>query len=134
MLVILMKKIYEILTIFCVGLIGYPLLEILWRGYTHWSMALTGGICFLTVYLIFNRFPKVTNWIKCLFGALVITIIEFTVGCVVNLCLGWEVWNYAKFPGNILGQVCPSFFLLWAILCVPIIYLSGLIRKTYFSS
>ena len=34
-------------------------------------------------------------------------------GCIVNLWLGWDVWDYSGMPGNILGQVCPRYFLLW---------------------
>ncbi len=26
------------------------MVEILWRGYTHWTMTLTGGVCFLVLY------------------------------------------------------------------------------------
>ena len=32
-------------TAFAVGATGYPCIEILARGHTHWSMALLGGIC-----------------------------------------------------------------------------------------
>ncbi|MGN0441016.1 MAG: hypothetical protein ACI4HH_09605, partial [Hominenteromicrobium mulieris] len=27
----------------------YPLLEVLWRGYSHASMALAGGVCLLLI-------------------------------------------------------------------------------------
>ena len=46
-------------------------------------------------------------------GACVITALEFLTGCVVNLWLEWDVWDYSQLPGNVLGQVCPQYFILW---------------------
>ena len=34
----------EILTLFILGASIYCVLEVLWRGYTHWSMGLAGGV------------------------------------------------------------------------------------------
>ena len=33
--------------LFSIGAVGYGLIEIIWRGYTHWSMLGAGGICFM---------------------------------------------------------------------------------------
>ena len=41
--------------IFLIGGLGYGLLEILWRGRTHWSMLLTGGVCFIALYKLFEK-------------------------------------------------------------------------------
>ena len=41
------------------------------------------------------------------------TALEFLTGCLVNLWLGWGVWDYSGLSGNILGQICPQYFLLW---------------------
>ena len=38
--------------IYAAGGLLYGLIEILWRGWTHWSMVLCGGLCFLVMYLI----------------------------------------------------------------------------------
>ncbi|MCI9503743.1 MAG: hypothetical protein HFG76_17585 [Hungatella sp.] len=46
-------------------------------------------------------------------GACVITALGFLTGCVVNLWLEWDVWDYSQLPGNVLGQVCPQYFILW---------------------
>ena len=58
--------------------------------------------------------------LRCLAGAGVITAVEFTIGCVVNLNLGWNVWDYGHMPGNVLGQICPFFCCLWFLLCLPV--------------
>ena len=42
----------ELLPVFALGSILYGLTEILWRGWTHWTMLLCGGICFTLMYLV----------------------------------------------------------------------------------
>ena len=91
----------------------YNLIEILYRDYTHWSMFILGGICFISIGLLNEIFPwELSLWYQILIGAIIITVLEFMTGCIVNLWLGWNVWDYSNMPGNILGQVCPQFFLL----------------------
>ena len=41
--------------IFLLGALGYGAVETLWRGGTHWTMLLTGGVCFLLIYLNATR-------------------------------------------------------------------------------
>ena len=92
----------------------YVLLEMAWRGHSHWTMFLLGGTCFLALGLINEVIPwEMPLWIQVLIGACMVTALEFVTGCVVNLWLGWGVWDYSGLPGNILGQICPQYFLLW---------------------
>ncbi len=92
----------------------YVLLEMAWRGHSHWTMFLLGGICFLALGLINEVIPwEMPLWIQVLIGACMVTALEFLTGCVVNLWLGLDVWDYSNLPGNILGQICPQYFLLW---------------------
>jgi uncharacterized membrane protein len=125
------KKIKEIAVVFLIGAIIYPTLETLWRGYTHWTMSLTAGLCFSLAYVLFTKlkYKALPLWKKCIFGAAIITSIEFVVGCIVNLALHWNVWNYSSQPGNILGQICPLYFAIWLILCLPIIYISKFLNS-----
>jgi uncharacterized membrane protein len=108
----------EYCAVYTLGALGYGGLELLFRGYTHWSMLLTGGLCLLLLYLIAVRsnwsLPK--QWIS---GAAIFTTLEFLVGIIVNLQLGWQVWDYSDQPLNLLGQICPLFSLIWLILCIP---------------
>lgn len=108
-----MKNIEKYIFIFVIGGLGYGLLEIAFRGFTHWSMIITGGSALLILYLINQALPKVSLLIKALIGAFVITIIEFSVGIIVNKVFSFGVWDYTNTPGNILGIVCPSFSLCW---------------------
>lgn len=110
------------LLIFSVGAAGYGLLEILWRGYTHWSMALAGGICFSAFTHIGNKMKNATLLIKGLTGGLFITVIEFIFGVVFNIILKQKVWDYSKLPFNIAGQVCLLYTAIWSLismLCIP---------------
>ena len=92
----------------------YVLLELLWRGYSHWTMFFLGGTCFVVLGLLNEVVPwEVPLWRQALLGTALVTVAEFTVGCVVNLWFGWQVWNYSHMPGNILGQICPLYTLLW---------------------
>ena len=46
------------LTVFLGGGIIYSLVEVVYRGFTHWSMTLTGGICLLIMYLRYISHPN----------------------------------------------------------------------------
>lgn len=109
----------------------YGSLEMLWRGFTHWSMVFAGGVCFLTIHLINHSKRGYGLLAKCLLGSIVITAVEFSVGVVVNLILHLDVWDYSAMRGNILGQVCPQFALVWFGITVPACWISQKIR-TFF--
>ena len=47
-----MKKNLKVMFIFLVGCVSYGMIEILFRGFTHWSMVLTGGACLVSLYYI----------------------------------------------------------------------------------
>lgn len=109
-------------TTICIFLYGgsiYTLLEILWRGRSHWTMTLTGGLCLLLLHEMDRRLGKMPFLLRCFTGAMGITGIEFLVGVVVNLVLDMNVWDYSGRWGNILGQICPLFTVLWFCLCIP---------------
>lgn len=87
----------------------YGLMEVIWRGHTHWTMTLTGGTALLILYIINIKMSNCNIFLKCLIGASAITLLEFTVGVIINIILKWNVWDYSNRPLNILGQVCPLF-------------------------
>ncbi len=124
-----MRKAKEYSLVYAVGAVGYSAIELLWRGWTHWSMTLTGGACFLGFHLLNGRFSDEALCFRCLRGCWLITAIEFCVGCVVNLWLHLQVWDYSKLRGNLFGQVCPLYTVLWFFLCIPMSYVSRGLRK-----
>lgn len=127
-----MHKGWENVFIFLGGAGGYYAIEIMWRGHSHWTMGVTGGLCLCILYRLSGRMSKRPLVLKAWAGAGIITGIEFIVGCIVNLGLKWNVWDYSNMRFNILGQICPLYFFLWTLLCIPIFPLCGLIQKHIF--
>ncbi|QHI72742.1 putative ABC transporter permease [Aminipila terrae] len=111
--------------VFATGFVGYGIIEILFRGYTHWSMLLTGGACLLTLYYLNLQFINVSIVIKAMVGAIVITIYELAVGIIVNLLFHFNVWDYSDQPLDFLGQICPLFTFLWFLLCLFLLSVSN---------
>ena len=111
---------------FTLGFAGYPLLELLWRGRTHWSMALAGGVAGLLLYPLCIK--RGARFICCKTAA-VITGVELVFGCVFNLLLKQNVWDYSKKPLNFLGQICLPYTCLWFCLGVPVRLLCLWIQK-----
>lgn len=118
------RRIIECVTIFCIGSLMYGLLEVLYRGFTHWTMALTGGILFLALYLINLSLKTRSLVLRGLIGSLIITCTEFIVGVIVNLIFKMHVWDYSSLPGNVLGQICAPFSLAWFFLSIGSFYIS----------
>lgn len=106
------------IVVFTLGGMFYGLTEILYRGYTHWTMLLTGGAIVLTFYILAPFLFGMNVFMASAIGALIVTLYEFIVGVIVNLWLHWEVWDYSAKAGNVLGQICPQFTLYWFVICL----------------
>ena len=104
---------------------AYYSLEVLCRGHSHWSMALCGGICLLSIFHLNKRLIKRRIFLRALAGAGVITAVELICGCIVNLVCRWDVWDYSHLPMNLWGQICLPFTALWFGLCLPICSICG---------
>ena len=126
-----MKKFKELPVIFGLGGILYSVIEIMFRGLTHWTMTLTGGITFVLLYITNLKMKTKSMFLRCLTGSGIITSIEFIVGCIVNLGFHLGVWDYSDRKFNILGQICPLFSFFWFLLSGPACYLSFALRKKF---
>lgn len=126
-----MKKVREYAIAYLAGAVGYSVIEILWRGFTHWTMAVTGGACFLAFHIVNTHHMKATRLYKCSIGCIMITIIEFWAGFVINKVFQLNVWDYSGYPFNLLGQICLLYSGLWFLLGLPMIYLSNRIQKKF---
>ena len=120
--------------LFLLGGAGYIGLELLWRGFSHWSMALCGGLCLGAIYRLSNRFKASPLFLRAAMGAGAITAVELTVGCIVNKWLGWHVWDYSSVPFNLMGQICLPYTLLWFLLCLVICPMCPRLKKAFFSA
>ena len=117
------------LMLFSIGAVGYGLIEIIWRGYTHWSMLGAGGICFMFFGTLSEKLKKVGLFVKSLIGSGFITAIEFIFGVVFNIILKRNVWDYSKMPMNIGGQICMPYSCLWVLLSLVCIPFAGKVNK-----
>lgn len=111
--------------IFVIGALGYGLIEIISRGYTHWSMLIAGGLALLILDTVFTTFGRhYPLLLKCLIGALVITAIELSIGYFVNIRMGWQVWDYSSQRFNFKGQISLLYSSIWFALTIPITWIS----------
>ena len=106
-----MVLIWKLTFLFYLGGMCYAGLELLWRGFTHWSMFLLGGLCFLLVGNLKRLRPGRSLPVRLTEAALLITLLELGCGLLVNRT--YRVWDYRRMPMNFLGQICLPFTLLW---------------------
>ena len=66
---------------------------------------------------------------RALTGCAILTSVEFAAGCVVNKLLGLDVWDYSDEQGNLFGQICPLYAILWFLLCIPVMPLGRMLRN-----
>ena len=78
---------------FLLGGCAYGLLEVLYRGHTHWTMLVTGGACVLTLFYLRGWLLVQPLAVGALAGAVIITAYELAVGLLVNVKFGWHVWD-----------------------------------------
>ena len=99
---------------FLMGYFIYSMIEIINRGYTHWTMSLTGGFILALLYSI-NSSGGMTLLKSCFTGAICITLAELIVGIFYNF----------------MGQICPQFTCYWFLLCIPAYFLCREIRSRF---
>lgn len=119
--------------LFLLGGCMYLAIELAWRGYSHPSMFVLSGICFVIVGLINQVLPRNTGlfW-QSLIGASFITAAELATGLIVNRWLGLQVWDYSHLPYNLFGQVSLRYFFLWIVLAAVAIRVDDHVRKWLF--
>lgn len=117
------------LVLFLIGAGAYAAIEILWRGYTHWTMAVLGGLLFLLLGGINNWLPwDMSLVLQVAIGTVMVTAVEFAAGLILNVWLDLGIWDYSELPGNVLGQICPQFTAAWAGLSLVAILLDDYLR------
>ncbi len=100
----------------------YFAIEGLWRipqgGWANVAMLFVGGICFALIGGI-NQMPVFfykSMRLQAVLGALIVLVVEYIAGLILNVWLGMGIWDYSNLPFNIHGQICLPFAALWVIL------------------
>ena len=83
------------------GGVLYGLLEILWRGHTHWTMMLLAAILCIPLDIANEHIPwEFPLWLQAVLGGTAITAAELAAGLVLNVWLGLGIWDYSGLFGN----------------------------------
>lgn len=125
-----MNRFLRYIFLFFTGGTAYILVELMWRGYSHISMFIVGGICFAGLAAI-NRRKNIRLLEKCLFGSILITTAELISGIFINIILKLDVWDYSELSFNILGQISLIFTVAWFFLCLPAFMLCKYAEKFF---
>lgn len=128
-----LPAIYKYTFLFLVGGFSYFYMEILFRGFSHFSMIICGGLAFILCGLINQLMHfRVSIIIQMILSTLIITGLEFITGYIVNIRLGWNVWDYSGMPYNLYGQICLAYSMIWLLLSLVCIFVDDLIRWKIF--
>lgn len=128
-----MRALGKSLILFGIGGFLYYLIECLWRGYSHRTMCIVGGICFLLIGSINEVFDWDMPIIHQMFySSLMITIVEFFAGLLLNVILNLNIWDYSNMKFNLMGQICLMYSILWFFLSAAAIILDDYLRYWLF--
>lgn len=126
------NSIFKYFFLFLIGGFAYGAIENLSRGYSHISMFIAGGICFILICMLNGRCKKISLIGRMIVSALIITTVEFIAGLIVNIWLKLNVWDYSHLPFNLMGQICPLYTVFWFFISIAAILMDAYIRRYLF--
>ena len=71
----------------------YVTFEVFWRGRSHWTMFVLAAILFVLIGLLNEIWTSWRLFPQAVAGAIIATAAELVTGCIVNLWLGWGIWD-----------------------------------------
>lgn len=114
------KRVSEIVFLIAAGGSIYYLIEIWFRGFSHWTMFVLGGVT-----LTFCSFQgevmhwSEPMWIQIIRAVLFLTSLEFVTGIICNKWLKIGIWDYRDQPFQLCGQICLPFVVMFSgLLCL----------------
>lgn len=103
----------------------YFLLEVAYKTITghperiSWTMLVLAIVLCIPVERAGYQLPWETPlWLQAAVCAVLVTLVEFCAGCVLNLWFGLDIWDYSDIPFNLIGQICFPFSVVWWVLCL----------------
>lgn len=124
-----LNTILKYLVLFLIGGITYYFIEIAYRGYSHFSMVIVGGLCFILIGSI-NEFSnkEIPLLLQMFISVILINIVELISGIIINRILLLNVWDYSQLRFNFLGQISLNSSIAWFFLSLIAIYVDDLLR------
>lgn len=119
--------------LFLVGFLGYMAMELLFRGYTYFTMGVLGGI----TILLLDKLNSKISWnmdllLQGCIGSTLITTMELIVGEYIKINHLQEMWNYSSVMLNFDGVICLPYSLLWIIVSLFAIFVADSINYYLF--
>jgi len=126
-------KTMKLFLLFMAGGLIYGGVEIIHRGWTHVSMFIVGGICFVLIGSISFWRKDIPVTVRMLISAVMITLLELISGLILNVSWGLNVWDYSNEPLNFMGQICLHASAIWVFLSFVGIYTDVFMRRGMFN-
>ena len=129
----LQVKAIKNIVLFIVGFCIYITIEVCFRGYSFPLMGICGGVA-----LILNdKINDCVSWdtdliLQGLFGAVLITTMEFVIGTLALKGFITPMWDYSNVLFNYKGIICMPFSAVWALLSIIGIFISDAINYYLF--
>jgi len=135
----MMKK--KHFTIFMVFGILYVFIEVAYKAVLSmkgslmgssslWMMLLGGmlGVVLGSINEKNSALGELPYILQVIFGALLVTAMEFLSGCILNRWLGFGIWDYSHLPFNLLGQINIVHSSYWLLMTPTAFWLDDVIR------
>ena len=122
------KEIFIFIVMGCI----FTNIELVCRGYTHPSMLVVGGLCGVIIGLINEIIPNKKLYKQCFISMIIISLIEFISGYILNIKMGLNIWDYSELKFNIMGQVSLLFSVFWFFLSLIAIWLDDYLRYKFY--
>lgn len=123
----------ERISLFLLGGGGYLSIELAWRGSSHWTMFLAGGLCLCFLQALAAR--QIPLPLAAGAGAAGASGLEVLIGLLCRNVLHVAVWDYSTEWGNLAGLICPRYCFYWFLLCgwvVAVLRLAGKVTNSPF--
>lgn len=128
------QKIYKDLILIAKMGFMYMGLELIWRGRTDLAMWVVGGLCATLIGRLNepDRFPDMKIWQQSIVGVLITLTVEFISGMYLNVYKHFNIWDYTDIWGNLYGQICIPYAILWFLLMPFCIFIDDYLRYKLF--
>lgn len=121
-----MKIFSKYLMLLAVGGCIYYTFEIIFRGFSHWTMFFLGGVCLIFCTLQ-GQILKWEDplWIQIVRCTVFVVSMEFSTGIILNKWCHYGIWDYSNQPFQLFGQICLPFTVIFSGLCALGIMIGG---------